>query len=154
MTKENIDYKWTKIENGIGYAAIVNIDAISNSLNQNIVVTNYSGKGFTGQGSIEEVPNDGYNSWKLAAKLGLEYAFSLTQQHWIVTINKIEGNHTATNPAVIGYTILRAFFSKINIELDSQKIETLERFVLSSWTKPYKELIPDFFNLKFTEYTV
>jgi hypothetical protein len=152
MSNENIDYKWTKITNGMGNVAIVNIDVISNSLNQNEIITNYSGEGFTTQGSIEEVPNEGYNYWKLAAKLGLEYAFSLTKSYWIVTINKIEGVHTGTNPAIVGYTVLRAFFAKINQELDPQKTETLENFILSSWTKPYKELIPDFFNLTFTEY--
>ena len=62
------------------------------------------------------------------------------------------GNITDTNATVVGYTILRAFLQHAGHSLEEQQIQKLEEFVMSSWTKPYKELIPDFFTLTFTAY--
>lgn len=59
---------------------------------------------------------------------------------------------TDTNPTVVGYTILLAFLDRIGIRLKSEQIEIFEDYVLKSWVKPYKEVIPDFFNLTYTEY--
>ena len=152
MTNDTTFYRWTKFKNGIGSVAIVTLDVEQNSFETNQILEHYSGQGFTSQGNIEEVPEDGYDSWKIAARQGLQYAFSLIDTHWTVHINKIEGLTTDTNPTIVGYTVLRAFFDKIHYHLSDEQIEKLEDFVLSSWTKPYKELIPDFFNLTFTEF--
>lgn len=153
MTSNKTFYRWSKIKNGIAYAAIVTLDVEPNSFRTNYIAEHYSGQGFTSQGNIEEVPENGYDSWKIGARNGLEYAFSLIDTYWTVYINKIEGRiFLDTNPAIVGYTVLRAFFDKIDFQLTERQIEVLEEFVLSSWTKPYKELIPDFFNLTFTEF--
>jgi hypothetical protein len=140
-------YKWTKVKNGIGYFAMVNIDVFPNLEGTNEIKERYRGTGFTSQGHIEEVPEKGYDSWKAGARSGLEYAFALIDSNWTVQINKIEGLSTDTNPTIIGYTILRAFLDRINHELASTQIEKLEEFVLRSWSKPYESLIPDFFIL-------
>lgn len=153
MTNDTTFYRWTKFKNGFGSVALVTLDVEQNPSDTNQILEHYSGQGFTGQGNIEEVPEIGYDSWKVAARHGLHYAFSLIDTHWTVHINKIQGRiATDTNPTIVGYTVLRAFFDKINYQLSDKQIETLEDFVLSSWTKPYKELIPDFFNLTFTEF--
>ena len=152
MANEKSSYKWTKFKNGVGSAAIVTLDIIPNFY-QNEILEHYSGPGFTSQGFIEEVPEKGYDSWKVAAKHGLEYAFSHIDTCWTVDIYKIEGRaFIDTNPAIVAYTILRAFFDKIDFQLDNKLMSTLEEFILSSWKRPYKELIPDFFNLTFTEF--
>jgi len=153
MANDTTFYRWTKFKNGIGSVARVTLDVEQNSFEQNQILEHYSGQGFTSQGDIEEVPENGYDSWKIAARHGLEYAFSFIDTYWTVHINKIEGRiATDTNPTIVGYTVLRAFFDKINFQLTDKQIEILEEFVLSSWTKPYKELIPNFFNLTFTEF--
>ena len=153
MTNDKAFYRWTKVINGIGSFAVVTLDVHLNNNNQNEIIEQYTGKGFTGQGNIEEVPPQGYDSWKAAARNGLEYAFSLIDSFWTVNIIKIEGrSFTDTNPTIVGYAVIRAFLDKINFKLDPKHIDKLEEFVLSSWTKPYKELIPDFANLTFTEY--
>lgn len=153
MTNETTFYKWQKFNNGLSSIAIVALEAVPNSLNKNEIAEHYSGKGFISQGYNEEVPENGYNSWKLAAKRGLEYAFSFINSYWEVHINKIEGLSTDTNPAIVGYTVLRTFFDKISFQLDAIQIEKIEQFGLSSWAKSNKNLIPDFFNLTFTEYS-
>lgn len=149
---KGIPYRWTKVRNGIGTIAIVSIEVIPNE-NRNEIVEHYAGQGFSGQGHIEEVSAEGYKSWKTAAKKGLEYGFSLADTFWTVHIRKIEGQaFIETNPTVVGYTILRAFLEKIGYPLNQEEIEKLEEFVMSSWTKPHQELIPDFFTLTFTTY--
>lgn len=153
MTTEITFYRWTKFKNGIGSVAIVTLNVEQSLSDENQIFEHYSGQGFTRQGDIEEVPENGYDSWKIAARNGLQYAFSLIDTYWNVHINKIEGRvATDTNPTIVGYTVLRAFYDKINYQLTDSQIEILEEFVLSSWTKPYKELIPNFFNLTFTEF--
>lgn len=150
---ENNSYRWTKLKNGRGCVAIVDISVDKISSYKNEIVENYSGDGFTGQGNIESAPKNGFDSWKIAARHGLEFAFSLTKDHWRVTINSIEGRAiTDTNPTTVAYTIFRAFCSKANLDITNYDLDDLEKFVLSSWTNPYKELIPDFFKRTFDEY--
>ncbi|WP_205513229.1 hypothetical protein [Longitalea arenae] len=149
MTREARSYRWTKLKNGIGYVAVVNIDVIPNLDGRNEIKEHYGGKGFTSQGQLEEVPEEGYDLWKAGARAGLEYGFSLDHNYWTVHIKSIAGLSTDTNPTIVGYTMLRAFLDRINLELDSNRIEELEEFVLLSWLKPNETLIPDFFRLRF-----
>lgn len=153
MKNDTAFYRWTKIKNGVGSVAMVTLDVEPNLFETNQVLEHFSGQGFISQGHIEEVPENGYDSWKIAARHGLEYAFSLIDTRWTVHIHKIEGRiSTDTNPTIVGYTVLRAFFDKINFQLTEKQIELLEEFVLRSWTKPYKELIPNFFTMTFREF--
>jgi len=146
-------FKWTISKNGIRSVALVDIDIFPNLLGRNEIEEYYTGTGFFSQGYLEQISPVGYDSWKLAARKGLEYAFSLTTAHWTVHIHNIEGRSlTDTNPTVVGYTILLAFLDRIGIRLKSEQIEIFEDYVLKSWVKPYKEVIPDFFNLTYTEY--
>jgi len=155
MEGKKNSYRWATVKNSLPYAAIVTLSVYKNAANRNEIFEKYSGHGFTSQGSIESVILQGFDSWKTAAKHGLEYAFSLVDTFWNVDLEKIEGRaFLDTNPSIVGYTVMRAFFDKINYQLDSDQIAILEEFVFRSWTKPYKELIPNFFNLTFTEYSV
>ncbi|OQP44637.1 hypothetical protein A4H97_09735 [Niastella yeongjuensis] len=149
MTEDPKSYKWTKIKNGIGYVAIVNIEVFPNLEGTNEINEHYNGIGFTSQGYIEEVSAKGYDDWKAGARSGLKYGFSLVDRYSTVQINKIEGLTSDTNPTIVGYTILRAFLDSINHELDNDQIRKLEEFVLCSWTKPNHLLIPNFFTLSF-----
>jgi hypothetical protein len=153
MSAEANSFRWKIFKNGIRTVAIVDIEVLPNPSGQSEIKEHYAGGGFISQGCIEEVPEIGYESWKLAARNGLEYGFSLIDTHWTVYMHKIEGRIlTDTNPTVVGYTMLLAFLDKIGFQLDEAQTLKFEDFVLKSWAKPYKELIPDFFNLTFTEY--
>ena len=144
------DYKWVKFKNGIGYVAIVNMEVVPNPAGKNEIIECYPGKIFNSEGYVEQFPP--HKPWKLAARLGLEYAFSFVDTNWKVSMTKIVGSNVDTNSTIVGYTVMRAFFDRINFKLDEKKIILLEDFVLSSWKKSYKELIPNFFNLTFSEY--
>lgn len=153
MKDESDSFRWKIFKNGIGSVAIVNIEVLPNQLGRNEIEEYYTGGGFIGQGYIEEIPATGYDSWKLAARNALGYAFSLSVTHWTVRIHKIEGrSFTDTNATVVGYTVLLAFLDKIGIQLDREQTDIFEDFVLKSWVKPYRELIPDFFTVTYTEY--
>jgi hypothetical protein len=146
-------YRWKKFKNGRGNVAIVNIDVEKISSDKSEIIEKYSGQGFTGQGHIESIPMTGMDAFKLAARHGLEYGFSFTKDNWRVTINEIQCRPILdSNPTVIGYTIFRAFCHKADIHIDDSKIEELENFLLTTWTNPYKDLIPNFFTRTFYEY--
>ena len=150
--KKGNTYRWAKVKNGIPNIAIVHLDSSENLSQQNVINEYYSGKGFIGQGIIEDISSRGYDSWKIGAIKGLEYAFSKTEKFWTVDLFSIKGMTTDTNPTIVGYTVIRAFFNQIHYNLTPEEIENLENFVSSSWRNQYKELIPDFFTLTFSEY--
>ena len=136
----------------MGIVAIVNIAVVPNT-HGNAIEEHYPAQAFNGQDAREELPFGVLNSWKIAAKNGLEYAFSLIDTYWTVHIYNLEGRaFIDTNATVVGYTMLRAFLEQVGHTLEEQHMEKLEQFVMSSWPKPYKELIPDFFTLTFAEY--
>jgi hypothetical protein len=149
--KDGTGFKWAKVKNGIGYLGIIYLDLKPNDI-ENEIVEDYSGRGYTSQGNTEEVGGDGYNSWKEGVRNGLKYAFSKVDSKWTVTIQKLEGLTTDTNPTIAGYVAMRAFWDKCDFNINSTEINQLENFVFSSWCKPYQCLIPDFFNLSFSEF--
>jgi len=146
-------FKWYKVKNGSVSVAVVDITVENSTSNKNEIVENYHGEAGMSQGYIDSVPQNGFDSWKIAARHGLEYGFSYSKNHWRVQINSIEGrDFIDTNPTIVGYTIFRAFCEKANVNLSAADIEDLDNFVLNSWVKPYKELLPDFFARTFSEY--
>lgn len=141
-------YRWARIKNGIGYAAIVDIEICPADNNQ--ITENYTGSGFASQGHILSVPSHGHELWKHGAVKGLEYGLSLSDHNYHITIHEISGLITDTNATIVGYTALKAFCEKINLDLKESEVERLEKFVFSSWEKPDERQFPDFFSLTFT----
>lgn len=106
-------YRWAKQKNSLSYSAIVTLSVHENPSKKNEIIEKYSGHGFTSQGYTESIPLIGYDSWKIGARKGLEYAFSLIDTFWIVELEKIEGRtFLDTNPTIVAYTVLRAFLNK------------------------------------------
>lgn len=153
MEEIKIPYRWAIQKNGLPYVAIVTLNVHENPSKKNEIFEKYSGLGFTNQGNIESIPLKGYESWKIGAKHGLEYAFTLIDTFWKVEIEDIQGLTTDTNATIVAYAVMRAFFDKIGYQLDSNQITLFEEFVFRSWTKPQIELIPNLFDLTFTEYS-
>ena len=75
MIDDSLDYKLLKVKNGKPFFAIINLE-VSKSVNENEIIEEYYGEGWTKQGVIENVPSKGYEDWKKAVKKGLEFAFS------------------------------------------------------------------------------
>lgn len=145
-------YKWFKVNNSDSFSATIELKMTRNLASQNRIVESYKGLGFKGQGIIIEVSNTGFDLWKLGAKIGLEYAFSIVNDFWEVEVLNLEGLVTDTNPTIIGYTAIRAFFDGISHELAIDKIEQLETLVFRSWDDKNSDCLPDFHALKFIDH--
>ena len=152
MANETSSYTWARIKDGKPFFAEVLLDVEPDPVRSRIIEC-YTGKGFTGQGNIEEAGHETYHSWKTGAARGLEYAFAMIHTHWTVYMKGISGRaFTDTNPVIVGYAVWRAFFAKINHQPDELLISRIEEFVFRSWTAPFDEVVPDFFTLTFENY--
>jgi len=142
-------YKWFKIKNGFtGFASILLEITPCHPDEDNKIIEEYTGIGFTSQGTIEEVPQKGYDSWKQGVIQGLKYGLSKVDTKWLISIKKLEGISTDTNPTIAGYTALRAFWDKIYYPIDQVEIDKIENFVFKSWKEINNQtFIPDFESL-------
>lgn len=151
MIDDKLDYKLLKVKNGKPFFAIVNLEVSIND-SENEIIEKYYGKGWSKQGNIESVTNKGYQEWKTALRLGLEFCFSLSNNFWKVKVNKIEGRiGTDTNPTIVGYTAILAFCEQTKTKINSELKEQIEQFVFKSWENNNYNLMPNFIELKFEQ---
>ncbi len=149
MNVSKQDFRFLKVKNGKCHFAIVNIEA-EQIQSESEIIENYSGTGFTSQGTFESVPENGYNDWKIAAKCGVNFVLNLIDQNLRVTINSIEGRIAMdTNPTIVGYAIILALCKHIEFELNEKLKNELDNFVFNSWNNENSFKIPDFENLKY-----
>ena len=124
------EYQFLKVKNGKYYFAFINLEMeISDFKNE--IIENFSGNGYSNH-SID-VGKNGADNWKLGLRAGLEFALSLNDKFYKITVNKLEGKITDTNPTVIGFTGILAFCKQSNNNLREQLLMQLESFVYSSW---------------------
>jgi hypothetical protein len=57
-----------------------------------------------------------------------------------VTITKIDGLTTDTNPTIVGFAAILAVWQALEFNPSREMIEKLENRVFESWNKPYEEL--------------
>ena len=146
---KNALYKWFKVKNGVPFGAAIGLKVRPNFQFKNTIIDACQGQGFKGQGMIIQVPEIGFESWKQGAKIGLEYCFSMVNDFWTVELVTIEGLVSDSNPTIIGYVAIRAFFDSIGQELDNDKIEQLEAVVFKSWERQHLDHLPDFYEMEF-----
>ncbi|WP_264558954.1 hypothetical protein [Flavobacterium sp. N2270] len=149
MINENLDFRLLKVKNGKPFFAIINLEIMKNE-NQNEIIEEYCGKGWTKQGDIENIPLKGYENWKKAVRNGLEFAFSKSNEKWKVKIKKVEGRiATDTNPTIVGFATILAFCEQTKLKLDFDLKNEIENFTLKSWENKNDERIPNFINLEY-----
>lgn len=149
MIDDTLDYKLLKVKNGKPFFAIINLE-VSKNVNENEIIEEYCGEGWTKQGVIENVPSKGYEDWKKAVKKGLEFAFSKSNEKWKVKIKKVEGRMaTDTNPTIVGFATILAFFEQTHLMLDFDSKNEIENFTFKSWENKNDEKIPNFINLTY-----
>ena len=124
------EYQFLKVKNGKYYFAFINLE-IEISDFKNEIIENFSGNGYSNH-SID-VGENGADNWKLGLRRGLEFALSLSDNFYKITVNKLEGKITDTNPTIIGFTGILAFCKQSNNNLREQLLMQLESFVYSSW---------------------
>ena len=134
------DIKFGEYRNGLPHFArvVLSVDTPSEAPG---VTFSCSGTGFTAQGSIEEVPAEGYDDWKAGAEKGVVFALSaIAQSCCRVDIQRIEGLTTDTNPTIVGYVAAKAVWAAIGIHPPAEVDEKLLDLVFSSWEKPHDEI--------------
>ncbi len=100
-----------------------------------------SGRGFLGQGQLEEVPEVGYDAWKAGGRAGVELALSVAGLPSArVTITRIAGLSTDTNPTVVGAAAAHALWSAAGYSPSADVVGRLEAAVLASWRRPVHEV--------------
>jgi len=140
------DYKFLKVNKGKYYFAVINLK-IERSEFSNEIIESFSGDGYSNH-SID-VGEKGFEIWKSGLKRGLEYALSLTDKFYKITVTKIEGKITDTNPTIIAFSGILDFCNQTNISLDRNLLEQFENFVYCSWDENNFEKLPSFINLTF-----
>lgn len=89
------------------------------------------------QGQIEDVAERGHNDWKAGGCAGVSYALRLAQAPPCrVTITKIEGLFTDTNPTIVGAAAAFAVWKALDYQPSQEEIQRLEEIVFSSWSLP------------------
>lgn len=134
---------FTRYKNGLPFAARVTLSLESPS-SQPGIVFRCSGKGWIGQGDLEEVPAVGYEDWKAGAKAGIEYALAVAHSEAVhVEVTKIVGMLTDTNPSVVGAAAALATWKALVFEPSGDVLQALESVVFGSWGRPH-DAVPEF----------
>jgi hypothetical protein len=106
------------------------------------VRTACSGDGFTSQGHVEVVPSEGYEHWKCGGIAGAEFALRCAGATAAVTITRIAGLHTDTNPTTVAVGAARAVWSALKITPPEADEQALLILAFDSWNQP-ADAIPD-----------
>ena len=129
----HVKQKFNKVKNSIGYFAEVHLD-INLKVVGKLIEIQCDGQGFSAQDYMEEVTSLGYNNWKQGAVLGIEYACQKANcLNYHITIKKIIGLSTDTNPTIVGITAILAVWQAINFVVTSETITKIEEYVFTSW---------------------
>ncbi|MDC7998045.1 hypothetical protein [Gilvibacter sediminis] len=116
------------------------------------IIEDYRGEGWIGQGSLEVVPKEGYESWKAGVRAGIQYAFGKLKNVAGLKVVVIEANGmtTDTNPTILAYAASRAILQQFEHKESEAKRQNLESLVYSSYNFDLRA-IPDFDNERILE---
>ena len=136
----HVRQKFNKVKNGISYFAEVYLDINLKTVSKTIEIR-CDGQGFSAQGHMETATSFGYDDWKQGAVLGIEYACQKANCiNYHITITKIIGLSTDTNPTIVGVTAILAVWQAINFVVAKETIRKLEEYVFTSWNMAIAEL--------------
>lgn len=97
-----------------------------------------TGGGFVAQGHLEEAPSEGYEDWKAGGRAGVDFAVSVAAlPKSRVTIVRIAGLTTDTNPTIVGAAAAFALWQAVGFSPPAQVIAHLEAAVFASWRLPH-----------------
>jgi hypothetical protein len=125
--------RFARVRQGIPYLAEV---ALEVEFTGELAVTRCActGSGFAAQGHLEEVPPEGYDDWKAGARAGVDFAASIAALSPArVTILRIAGLTTDTNPTVVGTAAAFALWQAVGFSPPAHVMDRLEAAVFASW---------------------
>lgn len=140
-----IEGNFFRYKKGKPYGASVTIQFESTS-DRAYIFFQCSESGWGGtQGSWEEATAQGYQDWKAAAKVGIEYALRQANQTQTgIIVTRILGRDgTDTNPTIVAAAAAYAVWNAIDFRPSKEEEHRLHEIVFDSWNQPLDDL-PDF----------
>ena len=135
------DGKFARVWSGLPHFAQVAIRIEEGTGNISIAC---SGAGFTSQGRFEDAPVAGYEPWKAGAAAGVRYALGHAGRADVdVTITRITGLSTDTNPTIVGAAAALATWNGLAFAPAPAEWARVESIVFGSWQRPQDE-VPSF----------
>lgn len=130
--------RFAKQLNGIGCFGLVEVEIELNS-SITFILMDTHGEGFHSQGYVEEVPERGYETWKQGAVLGVAYALRVMEApSCAVTITKIEGLTSDTNPTIVAAAAMDAVWKAFGFTPEPGITEIIEQSILASRSLPFQ----------------
>jgi hypothetical protein len=138
--------RFAKVKNGLSHDAVVEVE-IETPSSTTYISLNCKGQGYAGQGYIEVVPKIGYESWKMGAIVGINFAIRICNPPPCkINVTKIEGLTTDTNPTVVAAAAMDALWKAFKFEPTLETKTYIENTVFNSWLLPL-DAIPYFDSL-------
>jgi hypothetical protein len=142
-----IEGRFCRIKNRLPYGARVTIQIAMETTKPEILVqcsgTPLHLTGFS-QGDIEDVPAVGYEDWKQGAVVGVRYALQVVgHSDCHVTITRILGMTTETNPTVVGAAAVDAVWKALDYSPSLMEVHQVEQRVFASSQLAY-DALPNF----------
>jgi hypothetical protein len=132
--------KLARVRSGLPYFAEVRVRVEAGAGN---VAVACAGAGFTSQGSFEDAPAVGYEEWKAGAVAGVRYALAHARNTAVdVTITRITGLSTDTNPSIVGAAAALATWNALGFTPAPAEWARVESIVFGSWQRPLDEVPP------------
>ena len=125
--------RFRTIHGGVPHCAIVEV-RVTDSSKSNIEVE-CNGKGWERQGSLEDASESGYTDWKMGARRGAEFALQIANSTSDVTIKRITGMITDTNPSTVCGATVFAVWNALEFVPDEKTVTTLESVVVLGWKR-------------------
>lgn len=88
------------------------------------------------QGSIIMLPsiNSNFDDWLEGARIGVKYGLTKSNKDYHITIEKIEGLSTDTNPLIISVATITGIWDFLNYLPTDEEREKIEKWAFDSWT--------------------
>ncbi|QQR87013.1 MAG: hypothetical protein IPJ76_01940 [Flavobacteriales bacterium] len=127
-------YKLAKMKGGLGHYGEITVVVEARLADEPTIVEAYSGTGWERQGYAHTIPDKGFDDWKSAIRMGIEYALRrLEEQSIRVTVKEATGLITDTNATILAYAASRALLENLpNLESQTEK-DRFEQLVFSSF---------------------
>jgi hypothetical protein len=111
------------------------------ALTQGIAISCQGATPTFSQGETVDVPAEGFNDWKQGAVAGVTYALTRVGDPAVgVTIRRIWGLFSDTNPTLVGAAAIDAVWKALQIPPEDADVAHVQKMALSSWDRPTDDI--------------
>jgi hypothetical protein len=126
--------RFRRIHDGVPHCAIVEATVVPTAAETSITVE-CKGNGWERQGWLEDASAIGYEDWKAGATRGVQFALEIAQRTAKVTISRITGMITDTNPSTVCGAAAHAVWNALSYSPDDSVVVTMDEVVFRGWKR-------------------